>query len=47
MALVVAGLVNKQIARELAISVATVTVHRHNLMDKMGARSVAELVRMG
>jgi RNA polymerase sigma factor (sigma-70 family) len=46
MALVVAGLVNKQIARELGISEATVKVHRHNLMDKMSARSVAELVRM-
>jgi FixJ family two-component response regulator len=46
MGLVVAGLVNKQIARELGISEATVKVHRHNLMDKMGVQSVAELVRM-
>jgi FixJ family two-component response regulator len=37
---------NKQIARELGISEATVKVHRHNLMDKMGVQSVAELVRM-
>jgi FixJ family two-component response regulator len=46
MALVVAGLMNKQIAHELGISGVTVKVHRHNLMAKMGARSLAELVRM-
>jgi RNA polymerase sigma factor (sigma-70 family) len=46
MALVAAGLMNKQIAIKLGISEVTVKVHRHNLMAKMGAPSVAELVRM-
>jgi FixJ family two-component response regulator len=46
MALVAAGLMNKQIAIKLGISEVTVKVHRHNLMAKMGAGSVAELVRM-
>jgi FixJ family two-component response regulator len=46
MALVVAGFMNKQIAAKLEISEATVKAHRHNLMAKMGARSVVELVRM-
>jgi FixJ family two-component response regulator len=44
--LVSAGLINKQIAGQLAISEITVKVHRGNLTRKMGARSVAELVRM-
>jgi FixJ family two-component response regulator len=43
---VAAGLVNKQIAGELGVSEITVKVHRGNLMKKMGARSIAELVRM-
>ena len=38
------GLVNKQIAYELGISEITVKLHRGNLMRKMQARSVAELV---
>jgi RNA polymerase sigma factor (sigma-70 family) len=46
MALAVTGLMNKQIADELGISEVTVKVHRHNVMTKLGARSVAELVRM-
>jgi FixJ family two-component response regulator len=46
MTLVVAGLMNKQIAAKLGIGAVTVKVHRHNLMAKLGARSVAELVRM-
>jgi RNA polymerase sigma factor (sigma-70 family) len=46
MTLVVAGLMNKQIATKLGIGAVTVKVHRHNLMAKLGARSVAELVRM-
>ena len=45
-ALVSAGLMNKQIAGQLEISEITVKVHRGNLTRKMGARSVAELVRM-
>ena len=46
MALVAAGLMNKQIAAELNISEITVKVHRGHVMGKMGARSLAELVRM-
>jgi FixJ family two-component response regulator len=46
MPLVVSGLLNKQIAAEIGASEATVKVHRSQLMRKMGAESVAELVRM-
>ena len=46
MKLVVAGRVNKQIAAELGLSLVTVKVHRGQVMRKMLARSVAELVRM-
>jgi FixJ family two-component response regulator len=46
MALVVAGLLNKQIAKELGTSETTVKTHRHQVMEKMGAGSLAELVRM-
>jgi FixJ family two-component response regulator len=46
MALVAAGLLNKQIAGELAMSETTVKIHRHQVMEKMGAGSLAELVRM-
>jgi two-component system, LuxR family, response regulator FixJ len=46
MDLVAAGKPNKTIAAELDISVKTVEVHRHNLMDKMQVRSVAELARL-
>jgi FixJ family two-component response regulator len=45
MALVVAGLMNKQIASELNLSEITVKIHRGQAMKKMAARSVAELVR--
>jgi FixJ family two-component response regulator len=46
MKLVVAGRVNKQIAATLGLSVVTVKVHRGQVMRKMLAKSVAELVRM-
>jgi RNA polymerase sigma factor (sigma-70 family) len=46
MALVTAGLMNKQVAAEIGISEVTVKVHRHNIMKKLGARSFASLVRM-
>ena len=46
MALVTAGLMNKQIAAEIGVSEITVKVHRGNVMRKMGARSLADLVRM-
>ena len=45
-ALVVTGMLNKQIAGELGIGEKTVKVHRARVMEKMGARSVAELVRL-
>jgi FixJ family two-component response regulator len=46
MTLVVVGLLNKQIAGEVGTSEASVKVHRQHVMEKMGAGSVAELVRM-
>jgi FixJ family two-component response regulator len=46
MALVTAGLMNKQIAARLGVSEITVKVHRGNVTRKMGARSLADLVRM-
>jgi len=42
----VAGLPNKTIAYDLKISARTVEVHRANLMARMGAASLADLVRM-
>jgi FixJ family two-component response regulator len=44
--LVVAGLLNKQIAGELAASERTVKFHRAHIMKKMEAESLADLVRM-
>lgn len=46
MGLVCAGLMNKQAAAEIGISEITVKVHRHNVMKKLGARSLPDLVRM-
>jgi RNA polymerase sigma factor (sigma-70 family) len=45
--LVVSGLLNKQVAAEIGTTEATVKVHRSQLMRKMGASSLADLVRMG
>jgi FixJ family two-component response regulator len=45
-ALVTAGLMNKQVAAEMDVTEISVKVHRGNLMRKMGAKSLAELVRM-
>jgi RNA polymerase sigma factor (sigma-70 family) len=45
-ALVVAGLLNKQIADELGTTEMTIKVHRGRVMRKMQAASVADLVRM-
>jgi two-component system response regulator FixJ len=41
-----AGLPNKTIAYDLAISPRTVEIHRARVMDKMGARSLSELIRL-
>jgi FixJ family two-component response regulator len=46
MALVASGLMSKQIAAQIHLSEITVKVHRSHIMKKMGARSVADLVRM-
>ena len=47
MALVILGRLNKQIAGELGVTEATVKVHRGQVMHKMRAESVPDLVRMG
>ena len=46
MALVVAGMLNKQIAGELATTERTIKFHRAHIMQKMNAKSLADLVRM-
>jgi FixJ family two-component response regulator len=46
MAFVTAGLMNKQIAGRMNLSEITVKIHRGRIMRKMGARSLADLVRM-
>ena len=45
MAFVTTGLMNKQIAAQLGLAEVTVKLHRRSLMEKMSARSVAELAR--
>ena len=42
---IVAGRLNKQIADDLGISIKTVEAHRANIMDKMNANTVADLMR--
>jgi FixJ family two-component response regulator len=46
MGLVVSGMLNKQIASEIGASEATVKIHRGNVMQKMQAGSLIELVRI-
>jgi len=46
MALVVSGLLNKQVAGELGITESTVKAHRGQVMQKMRANSVADLVKI-
>ena len=46
MALVAAGRMNKQIAADIGIAEITVKIHRGHIMRKMGAKSLADLVRM-
>jgi FixJ family two-component response regulator len=46
MSLVASGLMNKQAAQELSLSEISVKIHRGNVMRKMGAKTLADLVRM-
>jgi FixJ family two-component response regulator len=46
MALMTGGLMNKQVASKIGIAPATVKIHRGNLMRKMRAKSLADLVLM-
>jgi FixJ family two-component response regulator len=46
MALIVSGLLNKQVGGELGISEITVKAHRGQVMQKMQAKSFAELVKL-
>ncbi|MEH2513536.1 FixJ family two-component response regulator [Nitrobacteraceae bacterium AZCC 1564] len=46
LALVAAGFMNKQIAAQIGIAEITVKIHRGQVMKKMGAKSLADLVRM-
>ena len=46
MTFVIAGLLNKQTAAQVGVSEVTVKVHRHRLMNKLGAKSLPDLVRI-
>ena len=46
MKFVIAGFLNKQTAAQIGVSEVTVKVHRHNIMMKLGAKSLPDLVRM-
>jgi FixJ family two-component response regulator len=46
LALVASGLMNKQTAAELGVAEITVKIHRGHIMKKMGARSLADLIRI-
>ena len=46
LSMVTSGMLNKQIAAEMGLSEVTVKVHRHNLMKKLAAKNVPDLVRM-
>jgi FixJ family two-component response regulator len=46
LALVASGLMNKQIAAEIGLAEITVKIHRGHITKKMGARSLADLIRM-
>jgi FixJ family two-component response regulator len=46
LALVASGLMNKQAAAEIGLAEITVKIHRGHIMKKMGARSLADLIRM-
>src|SRR5262249_21694907 len=46
MDLVTSGLMNKQVAAKTGLAEATVKVHRRQVMQKMGAKSIADLVKM-
>jgi len=46
LALVTSGLMNKQVAAEIGLAEITVKIYRGHIMKKMGARSLADLIRI-